>query len=350
MRFIAPLKTFIGSVFLVVLAACSHAPNHSASALITEDFLVPSAEPGYTIHVRNKRSADLTTFTPGNTILFVHGATTPPEAGFDLKLDGLSWMEWMARQGNDVYFVSVRGYGNSTRPKEMDEPAQKNKPVVRLPQATSDVNTAVDFIKQRRNVDKVSLIGHSWGTTIMAAYTAQNNAKVHRLVLFAPQWLRTQGRSPTDAGGDLGAYRIVTEDGVRKRRGIGLPPGKQEELMPKRWLDAYLDAAFLSDPWAKTQNPRAFRAPNGVVQDGREYQNVGKPIYDPSQIRVPTLLILAEWDADTPLYMAQTLFPLLVNSPEKRMVVIGEGTHVVLTEKNRMQLFREVQLYFEEGR
>jgi hypothetical protein len=28
--------------------------------------------------------------------------------------------------------------------------------------------------------------------------------------------------------------------------------------------------------------------------------------------------------------------------------VIGEGTHGVMMEKNRMQLFREVQLFLEE--
>jgi pimeloyl-ACP methyl ester carboxylesterase len=120
--------------------------------------------------------------------------------------------------------------------------------------------------------------------------------------------------------------------------------------MPAHWFDAYMDAALASDPWSKTQNPRAFRAPNGVVLDGREYNNVGKPIYNPANIRVPTLLILAEQDADTPLYMAQTLFPLLVNAPSKRLVVIGDGTHVILTEKNRLQLFREIGLFFEEGR
>ena len=48
--------------------------------------------------------------------------------------------------------------------------------------------------------------------------------------------------------------------------------------------------------------------------------------------------------------MAQTLFPLLVNAPSKRLVVVGDGTHVILTEKNRMQLFREVGLFLEEGR
>jgi pimeloyl-ACP methyl ester carboxylesterase len=74
----------------------------------------------------------------------------------------------------------------------------------------------------------------------------------------------------------------------------------------------------------------------------------GKPYYDPANITVPTLVILAEWDADTPPYMAQAIFAKLKNAPIKRMVMIGEGTHSVVVEKNRLQLFREVQLFIEE--
>ena len=318
--------------------------------LVTEDFMLASSDPGIEIHVRNRRPAGLTRFEPGNIVLFVHGATTSPEAGFDLKLDGISWMEWMASRGNDVYFVSVRTYGRSTRPSAMEQPPMKNPPLARLPDATSDVGTAVDFILKRRKVEKISLLGHSWGTTIMAAYTATNNAKVHRLALFAPQWLRTSGRSLTDAGGDLGAYRLITWADVKQRRETGLPPGKQEELMPPPWFEAYMEAQFASDPQSGNHDPRAFRASNGVVQDGRDYLNVGRPMYDPRDIRVPTLLIIGELDADTPLYMAQAIFPLLVNAPTKKFVIIGDATHVLLTEKNRMQLFREVGLFFDEGR
>ncbi len=318
--------------------------------LIAEDFMVPAADAGVQLHVRNRRPADLARFAPDNIILFVHGATGSPESGFDLTLDGVSWMAWMAEQGNDVYFVSVRGYGRSSRPREMDEPPMNNPPIVRTDTAARDVGAAVDFILKRRGVSNISLLGHSWGCATMALYTTGHNEKVHRLALYAPGWLRTQGVSLTDQGGPLGAYRVVTAEMVKKRRGTGLPPGKQEELMPARWQDAYMEAAFEADPWSKTQNPRAFRAPNGVVQDSREYANAGIPRHNPADIRVPVLLILAEWDADTPLYMAQTLFPLLVNAPSRRLVVIGEGTHVLLTEKNRMQLFREVGLFFEDGR
>ena len=93
-----------------------------------------------------------------------------------------------------------------------------------------------------------------------------------------------------------------------------------------------------------------LRAPNGVLLDLQRFWMAGKSTYDPAKITVPTLVILGEWDKDTPPYMAQTLFPLLTNAPQKRLVMIGEGTHTILMEKNRMQLFNEVQLFLEERR
>jgi alpha-beta hydrolase superfamily lysophospholipase len=45
--------------------------------------------------------------------------------------------------------------------------------------------------------------------------------------------------------------------------------------------------------------------------------------------------------------MAQTLFPLLVNAPQKQYVEIDEGTHSVLLERNRMQLLRTVQAFLD---
>jgi alpha-beta hydrolase superfamily lysophospholipase len=48
--------------------------------------------------------------------------------------------------------------------------------------------------------------------------------------------------------------------------------------------------------------------------------------------------------------MAQALFARLTSAPTKRYVVIGEGTHTVIMERNRLQLFREVQLFLDEGR
>jgi alpha-beta hydrolase superfamily lysophospholipase len=74
----------------------------------------------------------------------------------------------------------------------------------------------------------------------------------------------------------------------------------------------------------------------------------GQKLYDAAALRVPILLIKAEWDADTPAYMAQGLFAEMKNAPYKSYLEIGEGTHTVLVEKNRLQLFRAVQSFLDE--
>jgi esterase/lipase len=91
------------------------------------------------------------------------------------------------------------------------------------------------------------------------------------------------------------------------------------------------------------------RAPNGTVQDTQEFWTLGKTMCDPAKITVPTLVVLGEWDCDTPPYMAQALFPLLVNSPDKRLVLLAEGTHHMMLEKNRTELFKTVQAFLDES-
>ncbi|MGF6530447.1 hypothetical protein P3T20_001221 [Paraburkholderia sp. GAS206C] len=54
-------------------------------------------------------------------------------------------------------------------------------------------------------------------------------------------------------------------------------------------------------------------------------------------------MVQAQWDQDTPPYTSQALFPLLTGTPWKQYDLIGEGTHTVIMEKNRLQLFNAVQ-------
>ena len=117
---------------------------------------------------------------------------------------------------------------------------------------------------------------------------------------------------------------------------------------PPGWFDAWASATIATDPVGSRQNPPVLRAPNGVVQDSRDYWGAGKALYDPGLIRVPTFLAHAEWDADLPSYMLYAYFAKLTNVPYKRYVEIGEGTHTIIMEKNRMQMFREVQHFLDE--
>jgi pimeloyl-ACP methyl ester carboxylesterase len=333
-----------GSLPLVLSVAAFAA---TGPQIVMEEFMVPAVDPGIQLYVRNKHPQGLTKFAGEKILLYVHGATYPSETAFDLQLNGLSWMDYIARHGYDVYLVDVRGYGKSTRPAQMERPAVENEPIVRTETAVKDVGAAVDFILKRRGVSKINLLGWSWGTTIMGWYTAQNNDKVNRLVLYAPQWIRNTA-SLTDAGGKLGAYRTVSRDAARDRWLTGVAQDKKTDLIPPGWFEAWADATFATDPLGSKQTPPVLRAPNGVTQDGREFWGAGKALYDPAGIRVPTFLAHAEWDADLPSYMLHAYFSKLTNVPYKRYVEIGEGTHTIIMEKNRMQLFQAVQQFLDE--
>jgi len=77
--------------------------------------MVPSADAGIMLFVRNKAPAGMKAFSAEKTVLFVHGATYPSETTFDLNLGGQSWMDYIASRGYDVWLVDVRGYGRSSK-------------------------------------------------------------------------------------------------------------------------------------------------------------------------------------------------------------------------------------------
>lgn len=316
--------------------------------LVTHETFVPSEAPGVFLYVREKHRADMTLFSPSRTVLFVHGATYPAETAFDLPLDGFSWMDFIARRGFDVHLLDVRGYGRSTRPPAMDAPADANPPFATTAEARADVHAVVESICKRRHIDRLCLIGWSWGCATMGSYAAEHPDLVERLVLFAPGWIR-DGASAADPGGTLGAWRGVTRDAARTRWLHGVPDDKRADLIPPGWFDTWADATFATDPVGATMTPPVLRAPNGVVQDSRDYWSAGRALYDPSGITAPTMIVVGEWDRDTPPSLGLALFSRLTNAPEKQFVLLGEATHTALMERNRLSLFRQVQFFLEGG-
>lgn len=341
-------RTLIATPLVAPLVAAQ--ASAQGVTLSTEEYMLPTGDAGIEIFVRNKRPEDMTAFTPARTLLFVHGATYPADASFDLPLGGLSWMDYIASRGFDVWCMDIRGYGRSTRPPEMAQPPEANPPIVRGTTALADITAAASFIRQHRNVPRLIHMGWSWGSTLMGRFAADSPATVERLVLYAPPWLR-QGASPAAAGTSaaLGAYRTVTQAQARQRWFAGVPEAKRAALIPPGWFEHWAGVTWASDPEGLRRNPSVLRAPNGVLLDGREFAQAGRPYWDPGKVTVPTLLVVGEWDNDTPPAMASAIFPLLTNSPGKRLVMLGEGTHHMMMERNRGALFSTVQGFLEEA-
>ncbi len=338
--------SLLATALVAMLAGAAAA---QPAKIVTEEMMVKSPVPGMEIFVRNKHPADMASFRPGRTVLFVHGATYPSHTAFDLKLDGMSWMDYIAARGYDVWLLDLPGYGKSTRPKEMSEPANANPPLMRGETAVADIGAVVDTILARRHLARLDLLAWSWGTMLMARYAADHADKVERLVLYAPIWMR-QTIVPFQPGQpQAAAYRSVPRDQALQRWLNGVPEDKKASLIPAGWFNAWADATWATDPEGAKTTPPTLRAPNGSLQDGTEYWGAGKQFFDPTKITAPTLLIDAEWDRDAPPYMAQSLFPLLVNAPNKRYVELAEGTHTIIMEKNRLKLFEAVQAFLDEA-
>ena len=338
------MKFCVSQLLLLAFAiACAggRVADPASRSIVSEELRIPAADAGIELYLRNKHPAAL---DPAKIVLFVHGGGWGGEATFDLQLDGTSWLDYVAAHGWDAWLVDVRGHGASTKPPEMARPAAENPPIVRTDVALRDVGSATELILKRRGASRIALIGWSWGAAIVGTFATRHRESLSRLVLGAPGWLRS---GPVDTT-PLGAYLMMEPRFSVERAQRNVPPEKKAGLMPAAWIAQFEAAALAGDPEGAKQTPPVVRYPSGMVQDGREYWAAGKPYYDPSQIDVPVLVIHAEWDAMLPSSLARAVFDHLTNAPRRRFVEVGEGTHFVFLEKNRFQVFREVQLFLDE--
>jgi pimeloyl-ACP methyl ester carboxylesterase len=331
----------------ILVVSVTPAAAQLSTQIVTESYLIPSDDPGIQLYVRNKRPSTMTTFRADRTVLYVHGSTQASETTFDLALDGKSWMDYIAEQGGDVWLMNVRGFGGSTKPPEMDRPAADSPPIAPAVVAMRDLRVAVGHILGTRGLSRISLLGWSRGANLVGWYASEHPDTVHRLVLYAPGWIR----SPSPAAAPpapIPAYQTWSMEQARTRLQAGVPSEKQGTLFPAAWRDAWAAATLATDPVGAVQTPPVVRSPGGPLQDGREYWNAGKPLYDPAQITAPTLIVTAEWDGVNPPELGRAIFTKLTNVPMKRLVEIGEASHLLMLERNRLQLFREVQLFLDE--
>ncbi|MFT4097818.1 MAG: alpha/beta hydrolase [Rhodoblastus sp.] len=324
----------------------THVSATDVSAIEMREYRTPLPNAGLNVYVRNKRKAGAS-FGPDRTLLMVHGATYPASVVFDLPVDGASWMDRLAQAGFDVWVMDLPGYGRSDRPLEMDGPADAAGPVITTDTAILAVAAVVEFIRAKNGIEKLNLLGWSWGTAIMAGYTQDHAARVNRLALFAPLWLIKGAPSIGAPSATLGAWRSVTKDEARLRWLGGAPEDARADLIPPGVFDAFWDAAQATDATGAAMDPPVLRAPNGVLHDIGRYWLKDAPTWDPARIECPVLIVMGEWDVDTPPSMANRIFPLLTRAKEKRLVLLGRGTHTMALETGRHALIAEVERFLK---
>lgn len=353
----------VGAIMAAALTlgiAAAPAPARAAEGkIVKKDYFIDAVDPGIKLFVRMKMAEGHTKFTNENIVLFVHGATFPSTPDFDLHFKDYSWADWMVKKGYVVYMFDKRNYGFSTRSPVMDKPAKDNKPVSRSYLVIRDIGAVVDHIRKKHSVDKVSLIGWSWGAMTSGYYTSLHSDKVHKLVLFAPAYvfpLHTNlgpgsglqnKRKPYEFNYGVGAYRLGSGAANQARWDGEIPVADKSQYREQAVVDAFNEAAMATDPTSFTRTPPSLRAPNGVLED-TFMQATGRRIWNASSIYVPTLVIAGEYDTWSYPEDREGLMRDLTNAPVKKHVLIKDATHFVLFEKKRFEFFEAIEQFLRE--
>jgi pimeloyl-ACP methyl ester carboxylesterase len=323
------------------------------AAPVKQDEYIDALDPGIKLFVRSKQPERPVRATDDNVVLFVHGATYPSTPDFDLQYKDYSWADWMVDKGYIVYMFDKRNYGFSTREKAMDQPAASNKPLSRSYLAIRDIGAVVDHIRKRHGINKVTLIGWSWGATTAGYYTSLNSEKVRKLVMYAPAYAYAQHtnlgagsgsqdkRKPNEFNYALGAYRLGSKAANDGRWDGEIPVADKSAFREEGVRDAFALEALKTDPTSESRSPASLRAPNGVLEDSF-MQATGRRIWNASSIYVPTLVIAGEFDTWSFPEDRELIMRDLTNAPFKKLVLIKNATHFVLFEKPRLQFFGEI--------
>jgi pimeloyl-ACP methyl ester carboxylesterase len=301
-----------------------------------EHFRIPGPRAGMSLFLRFLPAAD-SGFQPRRAVLYVHGATFPSALSIAHRFDGRSWRDALNEPGFDVWGLDFYGFGHSDRYPEMDQPAQNHPPLCVAQDAAQQVEAAVRFILAHQNIEKLSLIAHSWGSMPASLFAGRHAAMVERLVLFGP--IARRGPRRYEAPATFPAWRIITSEDQWNRFIEDVPPHEQPVLSAlhfDEWSERYLD----SDPESRSRDPAGVKTPLGPFSEIIKAWHA-QLAYDPSQVRCPIAIIRGEWDGLIPDEDARWLFDAFTGAPVKRDIKISRATHLMHLEAMRLALWRE---------
>jgi pimeloyl-ACP methyl ester carboxylesterase len=302
---------------------------------------IPSNHTGLSLFLRHLPPPD--GVRSRGVVLYVHGATFPSALSIGHRFDGRSWRDELCAGGFDVWALDFLGYGSSDRYPEMTETADRRPPLCRAEDASRQIAAAVSAIRDRRDVARISVIAHSWGTIAAGRFACRCPDLIHRLVFFGPI-ARRNGVGGVPA---FPNWRSVTLQEQWDRFTAEVPAGEPPVLSRRHfsdWGERYLD----SDPASRKHTPAGVRTPSGPWFD-IACAHHGDLAYDPAQVRAPIAIIRGEWDTLCTDADAGWLMGNFASSPLRRDVKIGRATHLMHLEAARYALYRETEAFLCGG-
>ena len=257
-------------------------------------------------------------------IILAHGSATAGKESFDLQVAGkpsYSLMNFLAQEGFDVFALDTRGFGRSTHPDGH----------MTTKEASDDLNAVVDYIRKLRGVQKVNLLGWSWGTQYGGMFVMSYPEKVEKYISYAQMHLNSPDlskRRPRVEVFRKNPYISIPEAGW-KLRFYSMTPAEANDLE-------------VVDTYARTAAQIEQKSATGPQLDMVTIM----PMLNPRLMPVPTMIIHGEYDDVADL---DGLFPFYQQLPNryKRYVVIPNAGHMMHLQKGHQLFQQEVAGFFK---
>jgi pimeloyl-ACP methyl ester carboxylesterase len=256
-------------------------------------------------------------------VVLAHGAGSPGSATWDLTPDSHSALRTLACAGFDAYAFDARGFGGSDGPAAMEGSAE-GEPLVRAEEAARDLAAVVAFARAESGVERVHLVGWSWGCVMAGTYAGREPDQVRRLALFAPVYDRQlASRHVTD--------RRWREESKALHRKLHAPSRESKAVHR-----AFVQALF------RFTDRDVLRIPNGAYRD---LYGPDAPVWDPGRIRAPTLVIRGGQDRASRRGPALRLLDALTRAPHRRYVELAGAGHFAFRRHPHRQLYAELVVF-----
>jgi len=257
---------------------------------------------GMTIYTFEKKLSD---FDVRTAVLLIHGAGVG-FACWDINVADYSIMELLAQQGFDVFAVDQRGYGKSTKPHGLTVTSETS---------ADDLKFVIDHIRNLRQVEKVDIVGHSFGGMVAVCLAGKYPECIGKIVSMSSPY-KVIGLS----------WKPFLDEMVRMAaKGFSYLPNRHHLTLEEK-IYAYQQKAV--DAYKTLIDQVYSEWPTGVFSD------LGSLTYSEyiPNVSAPTLLINGSLE-----YMVDPVDALHclsdLGAKQKALFVVGNAYHLLFLEE-----------------